>query len=915
MQSHNESEGIYPKAPVVFFQWKARSGWPIQEVTDNVDHLGYSRSDLESQEFPFEQMIYQPDLARVKEVVHRALLEGQESLEQSYRMITGAGELIWVYGHINIIREKNGDLCCFHGCIINDHHIRSIVKELPGQEMYMQLVTENIHDVVCLQDMAGSIVYITPSVSEVLGYSPEEVRGLPCSELVHPDDLAALHQGINSLVQQKEESFRLEYRMRHKNEGFVWFDGLIKLLRNSAGEPVQILRTCRDISDKREYESRIERLTHFPEENPNAVLSVDGKGNVLYANFSSKPLFYLWGTEEQVPGYFLPILREVLEQGRVRITEMTIKDRVIIFTLSPLLNEQVVHIYALDVTDIRYAKKEISLNSRILNQMQEGVVVTDAKGIIQEINEAFTQITGYTASEVIGRKTSVLKSDRHDKKFYENMWSTLKNTGSWEGEIWNRRKNGEVYLEWLSISAIEDDVGQVEKYISIFSDRSEVQSKEEAINYYLFYDPLTQLPNRSLLEQRINRLLSRASKSSYPFALFFINVDRFKVINDSLGPTVGDQLLQSIAARLNGMVEEPDFLARQGGDDFVLLIGEASPITKLSSMAQEIIESFEAPFVIDGYELFATVSIGISIYPDDGDSLSDLLRKGDMALGESKAQQGNQFHFFSAAMDRNMHNRVFVETELKKALTGEHLINYYQPIVDSQSLAIIGAEALVRWQHPERGLVSPAEFIPIAEETGLIREVNDWVLQQAMTDQIYWLEHGFADLHVSVNTTAHQFQESRILHNVEDGIKRFGADPRRLHLEITENSLMQQAEEIVPLIQQLRDMGVSFAVDDFGTGYSSLSYLKKLPLDYLKLDRSFVMDLPNDDDSAIIATSIMVLAHSLALSIISEGVETREQFEFLQDSGSQYIQGFLFSKPLPRDDFLDLVRQGPFVLS
>ncbi len=711
----------------------------------------------------------------------------------------------------------------------------------------------------------------------------------------------------------------------------------------------RILMQIEDITERKEYKDQAHKLSRFPNENPNPVINISSSGKILYANPASKDMLAYMNTAVggQISIFWRDILNEAMVKRKSKNVELKLKDKIYIFTLHPLPSSSEANLYGLDITEMRRAKQEVALNAKIMDSMVEGVTITDKNGVILSVNRAFEVITGYKEHEVKGHRTSMLKSNRHTPDFYEKLWQNLSQTGRWEGEIWNRRKNGEVYPEWLTITGISNDLGDVEKYIAIFSDRSELKSKDEAILYYSYHDPLTGLPNKNLMEDRLNKAIAKAEEdrknaldkeksrkdkeenisddmdknnivsqksknkknilNSLKIGLLFIDIDRFKSVNESMGPLAGDYLLQMAAVRMRQVIGTQQTLSRIGGDDFILLDESVVNARDLSDMAKKIMQCFIDPFLVNEQELYASVSIGISIYPDDGHSAQEIYKNADKALADAKQSGSNRFHFYSAQTEQYVNNKVVLESKLRKALDEKNFALYYQPIVCALSGNIVGAEALIRWIHPDDGIISPAEFIPLAEETGLITRINDWTIAQASMDNALMQKQGLKKIYVTVNITAHQFEDQRIVRNVNEALQNSGLAPEYLILEITETSMMQNAESNIKMINKLRQKGIRFSIDDFGTGYSSLSYLKKLPLDNLKLDRSFVIDLPGDSESVAIAKMVLALAKALNLKVIAEGVEDRDQFHLLRDNGSDYIQGYYFSKPVPLDDLMRLL--------
>ncbi|MFA4970731.1 MAG: EAL domain-containing protein, partial [Sulfuritalea sp.] len=537
-------------------------------------------------------------------------------------------------------------------------------------------------------------------------------------------------------------------------------------------------------------------------------------------------------------------------------------------------------------------------------ESQEGMMITDAEGVIVRVNQAFTRLTGYNAEEVIGGTPALLKSGRHDAAYYQRMWDALKDKGHWQGEIWNRRKNGKIYAEMLTISSVVAPDGQVSNYIGTFSDISRNTEAEAEIHRLAFYDPLTQLPNRRLLLDRLQQAIAASARSGREGALLFIDLDNFKVLNDTLGHDKGDLLLQQVAERLTASVRETDTVARLGGDEFVVMLEglgagpeKAGPQARM--VGEKILAALNRPYLLGEHKHHSTPSIGVALFGENHDTVDELLKRADFAMYQSKAAGRNTLRFFDPEMQAAVTARAGFETELRQGLQDNQFLLHYQSQVDGRG-NLTGVEALVRWQHPQRGLVPPGQFIPLAEESGLILSLGQWVLEAACGQLVEWAaKPEMAHLTVAVNVSARQFHHPDFVEQVLAILDRTGADPARLKLELTESLLLADVEEVIARMTVLKARGVGFSLDDFGTGYSSLSYLKRLPLDQLKIDQTFVRDVLTDPNDAAIAKAIITLGQSLGLAVIAEGVETEGQRGFLASHGCDAYQGYLFGRPVP----------------
>lgn len=565
--------------------------------------------------------------------------------------------------------------------------------------------------------------------------------------------------------------------------------------------------------------------------------------------------------------------------------------------------------YLSDITSRIENEKTMRLQSHIFEHSDESILITDAQRRILSVNPAFTEITGYTEREVIGRTQSLLRSDRHPAKFYEDIWARVEQDGSWHGEVWSRRKNGEEFPGWASISLVKNRDGQISNYFSIFTDITERKKAEERIHYLAYYDGLTGLPNRAMLYKLIDQALVEARRNRLHGAILFIDLNRFKPINDTLGHAIGDQLLQQVAERLRAAVRNEDVVARLGGDEFIVALFDITRREHAAVVAQKVLAALDPPFHVEAYEFKIGAAIGISVYPRDGFDTESLLRMADIAMYRAKKNGADGYAFYSHEMNQRALDHMKIETGLRHALDNHELLLHYQPKVDIESGGIVGAEALVRWLHPERGMVSPAEFVPIAEESGLIVRLSAWVLDAALRQARLWRDAGLPPTKIAVNLSARDFSPS-LAERVQAKLASHDVPPEWLELEITEGMLTHSSDEVIAMMDSLTALGVTLALDDFGTGYSSLAYLKRFPIDTLKIDQSFVRGIPHDGNDGAIAGAIVSMAQRLGHRTIAEGVETLAQFAFLRSLGCQEIQGYLFSPPVPPDKFETMLRDG-----
>ena len=562
-----------------------------------------------------------------------------------------------------------------------------------------------------------------------------------------------------------------------------------------------------------------------------------------------------------------------------------------------------------DLTTDIAEREELLLARKVFEVNSEAIMVSDSHNRIVRVNAAFEAITGYRESEVLGRDPKLLGSGRHDAEFFQTMWHTLRDDGYWEGEIWDKRKDGSEYPKWVHINTIRDSDARISHFVAVFSDISERKASEERIRYLAQHDALTGLPNRFTLAVHLEHALARAERAGEKIGLMFIDLDNFKTINDTLGHAVGDLLLCEVARRITSAVRKADIVARIGGDEFVVVLESAHLPGDAGMVAQKILERMSEAVPVDGNELHTTPSIGIAIYPDDAANSEDLMKNADVAMYHAKSAGRNNYQFYAEHMNQAAAVRVQMEMRLRAAMATNEFSLHFQPQIDLSNGLVSGCEALIRWHNAELGWVSPASFIPLTEEIGLIVPIGEWVLRRACETAKGWLDAGIEFGCVAVNISPQQFRQRNFPQSVENILRETGLPAACLELEITESTIMETAEIAVAMLVRLKELGITLSVDDFGTGYSSLAYLKRFPIDRLKIDRSFVIDLETDSSDAVIATAVIALAHSLGLSVVAEGVESQGQSDFLREHGCDSVQGYFYCRPGPADIAAEFCRQ------
>jgi diguanylate cyclase (GGDEF)-like protein/PAS domain S-box-containing protein len=552
-----------------------------------------------------------------------------------------------------------------------------------------------------------------------------------------------------------------------------------------------------------------------------------------------------------------------------------------------------------DITEIKRNEDHLHQAAAVFESTREGVMITDAERRIQRVNRAYTEITGYSQLESLNQLPSILRSGRHDQDFYTEMWEEIVRTGHWQGEIWNRRKSGEIYPELLSISTIRNQEGEICNYVGVFADITKLKASEKELEFLAHHDPLTNLPNRLLFMSRLQHGIAQAQRQNSQLAVLMLDLDRFKDVNDSFGHLAGDDLLQAVAEQLITRLRAADTVCRLGGDEFVILLEDLNHPTSAANIANDIIALINQPWCLySGNEVRIGVSIGIALFPEHGKAAAELVQRADTALYEAKNEGRNCYKFFSEASTRAAHERIKIELNLRKAIENEELCVFYQPQIDIANERVIGVEALVRWQTADGELIMPLRFIPVAEETGLITRIGDWVLKQSCLQARQWLEVGLPPLRLAVNISSHQLMHGDIYQRVSEALSNSGFTAEYLELELTESVLMKREKEAIDILQHLHGLGVRLAIDDFGTGYSSLAHLKSFPLNALKIDHGFIRDIPGDKDAMEITATIISMAKNLRMQVTAVGVESQAQLEFLAQHQCDFYQGYYTSRPL-----------------
>lgn len=873
-------------------------GWTLQEVVGN--------------KLPNIPAVFQSEAEHFYETVR----SGGEVIGVDTIRQRRDGSLFDVNITISPVRDTQGNVVGMSGIARDISQRKQAERKLTESEQHYKSLFEYNPNGICSLDLRGKFLKINPAMEIITGYSGEELLNLSFRSLVFEDEADKAKQYFKQAVQGESQTY--ETAIQHK-DGHRAILSVTNVPIVIHGEIAGIYAIIKDVTGMRQAEETQNRLLAILEVTPDFVATADSQGRALYYNTSARRMLDI-GEDADISDISIPethpewardlVLQEGLpsaEQYGVWSGETALLSRdgneipvlqVIVAHKNPKEEVEFYSTIAHDIRELKRSEEKQRLAANVIENMTEGLVVMDVAGKIVSVNRAFTVITGYREAEVIGQEFQAFSAEQRESLFYKNIWSTVRENGKWEGEMWNRRKTGESCIIGITITALENERNETVHYVAVFRDITESKSASETIQYMAYYDTMTGLPNRSLLKNRFESAQKSFTGNRDRMAVMFIDLDRFKHINDTLGHSAGDTLLKNVAERLRECGGIHDTIGRFGGDEFVALFPNLSNPRAAADIAERINHRLSQPFVLDGQEFFLTTSIGISLYPDDGTTLDTLIKHADLAMYNAK-DKGSHYQFYSAEMNSTTNHRLVMERELHKALDRSELLLYYQPKMDLRNEKILGIEALLRWRHPEMGMVSPGDFIPIAEENGLIFPIGKWVLCTACTQNKTWQQAGYPPVRVSVNLSARQFQQPDLIEMIDDVLHETGLDPEWLEIEITESALMKDVEATISKLRQLRQRGILISIDDFGQGYSSLSYLKRFPLDILKIDRSFVSELTEDLVNEAIVKAIITLGHNLNLSVIAEGVENEQQVVFLRQQRCDGIQGYVFSRPLP----------------
>ena len=872
---------------------------------------------------PYEKWaaaVHPEDLPGAESILRQAIDEkGQGSAE--FRIISADGTVknISVVGRV--LLDEHANVTRVLGTA------QDITQRKRSEEQISMLAgaVESSSELMAMTDLEFRITFVNHALLHALRYSEEkQLLGKNVAVLMSPNNAPELFAEIATRT-MGDGVWRGE--CLHLRADGTDYPILLStsVVKDKAGRVLGILGIAQDITERKKTEDKLRRLAAIVESSDDAIIGQALDGTIQSWNRGAERMYGYSAAEAignpfsmlRAPGHLgeIPAFLEKVREGEILHHSEAIhatKDGRQIhvdLTLSPVENATGTTIgistIARDVTERIKNQERLQLWSRVLDQSSEGIFICDPQERILLANRAFEQVTGFSADEAVGNTPRILHSGRQDRAYYADMWKSVLEKGAWQGEMWNRRKSGEFYAEWLSISAVYNHKGAVTHYIGIFSDITVRKQAEQRMVHLAHYDALTDLPNRALLMDRLNQLTKSAQRRKSKVAVVFIDLDRFKEVNDSLGHDAGDVLLQTVAKRFSNAVREEDTVARLGGDEFVVVFQGIRNIQDVAALAQKLFSCLREPVTLKSYEHTVTASMGISLFPDDAMNGQEMIRNADAAMYQAKGSGRNAYHFYTSDLNQRALDMLSMEQALRRAIEREQFVLHYQPRIDISSGSIAGAEALIRWNHPDLGLVMPGKFISIAEERGLIVSIGGWVIEEALRQSALWQNSGELSIPIAVNVSAVQFRQKDFVSQLANIVRKYGITPNRLELELTESIIMRDAEMTVKKVAELHDMGFQLSIDDFGTGYSSLSYLRRFPIDKLKIDQSFV----RDSGAGGIVTAVIGLARSLKLKVIAEGVETKEQLEMLREQHCDEAQGFLFSPALTAAEFSKLVRE------
>ena len=973
-ETHQKLQNILAASPSVIYTCTPNGDFSCNFISDNISQLlGYTSEEFLNTPNLRQENVHPNDT--FLSIADLLPLEQNHHYVQTYRFRHKAGHFVWLQDQLIVQRDLNNEPAVLVGSLTDIDALKCTEKQLSDERSLLSNLINHIPDLIFSKDPDGVYLLCNKAFENYLGRHPAEIIGHNDFDFVDAET-ARFFRNHDTITLSEDQPHINEEWLTYPDGHKACLEMLKTPFKDENGNLLGLIGIGRNITDRKIFEEKRIRLSDLKSclnEISQAINHINNESDLFTAICrilaSQSALTAAWiglfeptlqrlepvASHSQKPNESntslsaiirktdQPALTALRKSQLIVSPNHTVSNAVIACGSLPIFFNRQPYAALTVCTDLQdyfdddinrllqalsdelslaletYAfaalqqktKEKLELSAKVFEQSQEGIMICDQDNHIISVNQAFFKITGYSESEVQGKDPKLLKSGLQDIDFYRRLWKSLNTSGFWQGEIWNRNKRGEIFPEWLTISVVYDEKGKVINYIGIFSDLSKHKEAEQRIEHMAHYDPLTDLPNRILLKARIDHEIVVAKRHNLMMAILFIDLDHFKYINDSLGHAVGDKLLIEVSRRLLASVREEDTVSRLGGDEFTLQLCNTGK-QGAAAVAKKITNALSRPFHIENKLLHVTPSIGISLFPDHGRDYDTLTQNADTAMYQAKRHGRNQYQFFTAEMQQYSHRRLMVENDLRQALERDELILHYQPQVAADSSEIIGAEALIRWQHAQWGHVSPAEFIPIAEDSGLIMPIGDWVLEQAVAQAKRWQTAGYPAITVAVNLSLAQFRDKKLFDKVTELLDKYQLPPELLELELTESIAMHNVESAIEITRRLQRLGILLSIDDFGTGYSSLSYLQRFAVHKLKIDQSFSRKMLENQESENIVDAIISLAKNLNLKTIAESVETEQQLNLLKQKQCDEIQGYYFSKPVPADQFEVLLKQHRF---
>lgn len=887
--------------------------------------LGYTPAEWGTTLDAWETRVHPEDLPATKAAIDAHFRGETAGYENEHRMLCKDGSYKWILDRGSIIgRDAKGAplrMIGLHRDITAEREQRLATQE--RNESLQAVITESPLGIAIVSTVTGEIITTNPAFCAILARSDEELRKVTWHSFTHPGDIEKNNAMNEAMMRGEHTGYVLEKRFVRPDNSIIWARLTVRSLQHYRTHNNVHVALVEDITERVEREDRLRALfAEAPlgiaviDSDTAQMLSVNGKFCEIVGHSERELLQLTWkdfAHSEDIGGDqalmneivagtrqgFQMIKRYITGDGKIVWVSMTIA------RLSHYHEDRRVHICMVeDITDRVESEKRMRLDAAVIGHTRDGVVITNLEPKIISVNRAYSEITGYSEDEVVGKNPSILQSGRQDREFYAAMWKEIKTKSRWQGELYNRRKNGEIYPQISTIDTIYNAEGKAEYYVGVFSDISKLKDSEESFERLAHFDVLTGLPNRLMVTNRLTHAIVSAARHGRLIAVLFMDLDHFKNINDSLGHVAGDELLAVVATRLKARLRAEDTIARLGGDEFLVLLEDIETAEHAALVARDLLTQLSAPFrLASSHEIFSGGSIGISVYPHDGENPHDLIRNADAAMYLAKSEGRNTFRFYTQSLTDAARKRLGLEASLRRAIEHGELYPKYQPIVDLASGAVVGAEALCRWRTPEGEEILPGDFIPVAESTGLIVQIGDFMMKSALAQAQTWQQANGAFRTMAVNFSVRQFQSVDWYERLARLLAESGVNPALVEIEITESDIMQKSAEGIEVIRQMRQSGVRIAIDDFGTGYSSLSYLQQFSVNKMKIDQSFVRDLPESQAAAQLVRTMIRLGKSLGLELQAEGVETEAQRQFLLAEGCDTYQGYLTSPPVSAAEF------------